>query len=187
MLIVMMKDHFGDFEELKVLAPVRSDLALLLVAMLDILPPSEVDTLLSSLPSLLKAIDQYSDNWITKYNFFLIVKALFPFHKERLLSMFGRVLTETLLHLEDEVRIIVTEILCLALPLPAESLPGLLRNLTKNLQQSDEIESSAISVFALISKIDTGFPFEKEVFCPFNFHLVTNVRVSYLQILRKCL
>jgi hypothetical protein len=101
--------------------------------------------------------------------------------------MFGRVLTESLLHLEDEVRIIVTEILCIALPLPQESIPGLLLNLTKNLQQSDEIESSAISVFALISKIDVGFPFEKEVFCPFNFHLVTNVRVSYLQILKKCL
>jgi hypothetical protein len=38
LLMVMIKDHFGDFEELKVLAPVREDLALLLVAMLDILP-----------------------------------------------------------------------------------------------------------------------------------------------------
>ena len=38
LLMVMIKDHFGDFEELKVLAPVREDLSLLLVAMLDILP-----------------------------------------------------------------------------------------------------------------------------------------------------
>lgn len=49
-------------------------------------------------------------------------------------------------------------------------------------------------MFALISKITDavdlsglGFHFLPEVFCPFNFHIISNVRVSYLQIVNKCL
>jgi hypothetical protein len=70
-----------------------------------------------------------------------------------------------------------------------------LKNLQKNLKQSDEIESSAISVFALITKIleqvpdlaKLKFHFELGTFCPFNFHQIVNVRYSYLQIVNKCL
>lgn len=71
----------------------------------------------------------------------------------------------------------------------------LLKNLQKNLKQSDEIESSAISVFALINKIIDQAPslqllqikFDLKTYCPFNFHQIVNVRYSYLQILNKCL
>ena len=115
--------------------------------------------------------------------------------------MFSRVLIESLLNLEDEVRIIVTDILSLVLPMLLQqpdmnkTLSSLLRNLQKNLKQSDEIESSAISVFALISKIidsvpdlaQLSFQFDTRIICPFNFHQIVNVRYSYLQIVNKCL
>ncbi len=73
--------------------------------------------------------------------------------------MFQRVLIESLLNLEDEVRILVTDIINLTLPLMLTQpqwetqVSYLLKNLSKNLKQSDELESSAISVFALITKI----------------------------------
>ena len=73
--------------------------------------------------------------------------------------MFSRVLIESLLNLEDEVRILVTDIINMVLPLMLsqneweKQVAYLLKNLQKNLKQSDEIESSAISVFALINKI----------------------------------
>jgi hypothetical protein len=73
--------------------------------------------------------------------------------------MFSRVLIESLHNLEDEVRILVTDIINMVLPLMLsqneweKQVAYLLKNLQKNLKQSDEIESSAISVFALINKI----------------------------------
>lgn len=117
--------------------------------------------------------------------------------------MLNRVLLESLVHLEDEVRIIVTEIITMILPLHQlqheypENMSKLLRNLMKNLKKSDEIESSAISVFTLINKIldsmtperlEGGrfkFSFDIKTICPFNFHKVVNVRYSYLQILNR--
>jgi hypothetical protein len=71
----------------------------------------------------------------------------------------------------------------------------LLKNLQKNLRNSDEIESSAISIFALITRIIDTVPdlkklsikFDLKTYCPFNFHQILNVRFSYLQILNKCL
>jgi hypothetical protein len=108
--------------------------------------------------------------------------------------MFSRVLIESLLNSEDEVRIIVTEVINLVLPMMLEQdgfekqITYLLKNLLKNLKQSDEIESSAISVFALITRIidsvkDLGklnFKFDVATFCPYNFHKIVNVRYSYL-------
>lgn len=73
----------------------------------------------------------------------------------------------------------------------------LLKNLMKNLKKSDEIESSAISVFTLINKILDSmtperlqegrfvFSFDIKTISPFNFHKIANVRYSYLQILNK--
>ena len=77
LLIVMVKDNFNDFEELKVITPVRDEALSLLVCFLPHIP-EDIIQLLQSLPSLLKSIDQVaSDSWITKYNFFIILKGLF--------------------------------------------------------------------------------------------------------------
>ncbi len=115
--------------------------------------------------------------------------------------MFNRVLIESLLNVEDEVRIIVTEIITnllkeyLQLPDYEKWISQLLVNLQDNLEQSDEIESSAISVFNLINLIIDAVPslerislnFDLSIFCPFNFHKIINVRYSYNQIVNKCL
>ena len=57
--MVMMKDHFNDFEELKVITPVREEAASLLIAILEVsgIEDEDVSSLLQSMPSLLKAID----------------------------------------------------------------------------------------------------------------------------------
>jgi hypothetical protein len=52
--IVMMKDHFNDFEDLKVITPVRDEALNLLVDLIQIQP---VEDLISQLPNLLKTID----------------------------------------------------------------------------------------------------------------------------------
>lgn len=107
--------------------------------------------------------------------------------------MFDKVLIESLLHVEDEVRIVITELIEQLLPFYLQgedcvkSMSILLTNLQENLQQSDEIECSAISVFSLIYKIfDTmpdlqklDFKVQLNIFCPFNFHKLVNVRYYY--------
>jgi hypothetical protein len=57
--MVMMKDHFNDFEELKVITPVREEAASLLIAIIEVsgIEDEDVSSLLQSMPSLLKAID----------------------------------------------------------------------------------------------------------------------------------
>ena len=57
--MAMMKDHFNDFEELKVITPVREEAASLLIAILEVsgIEDEDVSSLLQSMPSLLKAID----------------------------------------------------------------------------------------------------------------------------------
>ena len=116
-----MKDNFNDFEELKVITPVRDEALNLMVALMPLIP-YDFEFLGQILPSLLKSIDQtLSDSWITKYNFFLIVKGLLLSKDESfratIFQMFQRVLIESLLNLEDEVRILVTDIINMVLPL----------------------------------------------------------------------
>ena len=128
--MVMMKDHFNDFEELKVITPVREEAASLLIAILEVsgIEDEDVSSLLQSMPSLLKAIDsQKQDNWITKYNFFLLLKTFLSTTSIKLkqlrltvFQMFNRVLIESLQNLEDEVRIIVTEVINLVMPILLE-------------------------------------------------------------------
>lgn len=50
----MMKDHFNDFEDLKVITPVRDEALNLLVDLIQIQP---VDEMILQLPNLLKTID----------------------------------------------------------------------------------------------------------------------------------
>ena len=117
-----MKDHFNDFEELKVITPVRDEALKLLVDLIQIQPVEEI---VSQLPNLLKTIDQVaSDNWITRYNFFMILKALILSSdtlKKQVYSTFNRVLIESLLNLEDEVKIFVTDLINMILPMYLES------------------------------------------------------------------
>ena len=126
--IVLVKDHFNDFEELKVITPVREEAILLLQSIIESgLCQDETTALVQSLPNLLKAIDEHAhDTWISRYNFFLLLKGLFSVKskvsmRQTVFAMFNRVLVESLLHIEDEVRIIVTEILNIVLPQIIES------------------------------------------------------------------
>ena len=74
----------------------------------------------------------------------------------------------------------------------------LLQNLTENLQHSDEIEASSISVFNLVCRIfelrekhdclkPLSFKLCLKTFCPFNFHKIEAVRYSFNTLLSKCL
>jgi hypothetical protein len=121
LVILIVKDNFNDFEELKVITPVRDEALSLLVSFLPHIP-EDISFLLQTLPTLLKSIDQVaSDSWITKYNFFTLLKGLFLSKDEAFRStvfqMFSRVLIESLLNLEDEVRILVTDVINMVLPL----------------------------------------------------------------------
>ena len=79
-----------------------------------------------------------------------------------------------------------------------KTVGNLLSNLTQNLQQSDEIEASAISVFNLVCRIfelrethgclqPLSFKLCLKTYCPFNFHKIEAVRYSYNILLSKCL
>lgn len=103
------------------ITPVRDEALSLLVSFLPHIP-EDISFLLQTLPTLLKSIDQVaSDSWITKYNFFTLLKGLFLSKDESFRStvfqMFSRVLIESLLNLEDEVRILVTDVINMVLPL----------------------------------------------------------------------
>jgi hypothetical protein len=63
---------------------------------------------------ILKSVE--FDTWISKYNFFLLLKGLLVNHKDQIFLMFNRVLIESLLNVEDEVRIIITELISSLLP-----------------------------------------------------------------------
>ena len=92
------------------------------------------------------------------------MKGLLKNHKQQLFSMFSKVLIECLLTVEDEVMILVTELIQGMLDLYfsqmnyEEQISSLLKNLQENLKQSDEIESSSISVFSLLNKIIDMIP-----------------------------
>ena len=77
-------------------------------------------------------------------------------------------------------------------------IENLLQNLTLNLQKSDEIEASSISVFNLVCRIfelrethdclkPLSFKLCLKTFCPFNFHKIEAVRYSFNTLLSKCL
>jgi hypothetical protein len=51
------------------------------------------------------------DSWIGRYNFFLIIKGLLSKHSQQIFLMFHKVLIESLLIVEDEVVIIISEII----------------------------------------------------------------------------
>jgi len=74
----------------------------------------------------------------------------------------------------------------------------LLKNLSLNLQQSDEVETSSISVFNLVCKIyefreqyeclaSLDWKLDLKALCPFNFHLLEPVRYSYNYLIYKSL
>ena len=149
---------------------------------------------------MLKAVE--NDSWTSRYNFFLLLRALVVAGNQPVLfQVFNRVLVESLLKVEDEVMIVVTEIISSLLPLyfshaDQSQISQLVANLQQNLKQSDEIDSSSISVFQLLSQImdssllqqaGLNLHLDLEVICPFNFHKVVNVRQSYNRIVGKSL
>eukprot|EP00347_Sterkiella_histriomuscorum_P015404 403357149 len=213
----MLKDQFNDFEELKVLTPAREEGLKLLTQICELSSQNnknliadsssqqlveinqEISILIQQLPVLLKAVEV--DTWPSRYNFFLLLKGLISTEQNRnqLFNMFNRVLIESLLKVEDEVMILVTELIQSMLDLYLKLkdfenyIATLLRNLQENLKQSDEIESSSISVFSLINSIlecvpnleKLDFQIDLNIICPFNFHKVVNLTLQSLTMERS--
>ena len=177
----------------------------------------DMKTLLQILPAIFLSIEK--DLWHSRLNFFLIIKALVlkpspnSHARQTILTMFSQLLIMCLPQIEDEPKVAITEILQILLPAYLEmnskppftreshvvkTVEKLLANLTTNLQQSDEIEASAISVFNLVCRIfdlretheclqPLSFKLSLKTFCPFNFHKFEAVRYSYNVLLSKCL
>ena len=176
-----------------------------------------MNTLLQIMPAIFLCIEK--DIWHSRLNFFLILKAFVvkqsanSHTRETILNMFSTLLVMCLPQIEDEPKVAITEILQVLLPtyLEMHSKPpfsketpvvkmieNLLKNLTLNLQQSDEIEASSISVFNLVCRIfdlrekheclkPLSFKLCLKTFCPFNFHKIEAVRYSFNTLMSKCL
>ena len=72
-MILLLKDQFNDFEELKVLTPAREEALNLLSTLAGIKEAQgEINQVIAILPNILKSVEQ--DNWISRYNFFLLLK-----------------------------------------------------------------------------------------------------------------
>ena len=51
------------------------------------------------------------DNWMSRYNFFLLMKFLLPKFSDYIFKAFNRVLIECLIPIEEEIKILVNEII----------------------------------------------------------------------------
>ena len=110
-------------------------------------------------------------------------------------------LIESILKVEDNVRIIITELVSKFLgEYFKENKNGyidrILQNLTKTLTMTDDIEGSVIFVFDLINSIlnskkfnhvTSKFRLDTSIFCPFNFHRVVSVRNTFNELIFKFL
>jgi hypothetical protein len=144
---------------------------------------------------------------------FLLIKALTLKNpegsqaKEQVLKMFSSLLVMSLPSVEDEPKVVITEIMQNLLPvyLSGQDASGqvteaqnmvaqLIYNLSLNLQRSDEVEASSISVFQLVCRVfemreqfkclaDMQFDLELSVYFPFNFHKFEAVRFAYNQLI----
>lgn len=168
---------------------------------------AEIDLLVQNLPQVLVACEH---EWQAKLSFFMIVKGLVTEgepgsnkFKKQLFEMFGRdMLIESLLRVEDSVRIVVTELLSEFLdnyfndPNKLNYIDRILTNLTETLKMTDDVEGSVIFVFNLINKIlnsnqfdiaQSKFRLDTSVFCPFNFHRVVSVRQTFNALIHRFL
>lgn len=159
------------------------------------------------MPQLLFACQ---DDWQAKLSFFMIMKAIINVpvpenaFKLQVFDIFGKdMLIESLLRVEDSVRITITELLSVYLPeyfdqaTPSNNyIDRILLNLVETLKMTDDIEGSVIFAFNLINSIihdpkfetrQTAFKFIVKVFCPFNFHRVILVRKTYNSLLLRIL
>lgn len=110
-------------------------------------------------------------------------------------------LIESLLSVEDSVRIIITELISKFLDFYfKENAKGyitrILKNLCQTLKMTDDIEGSVIYVFDLINSIlnsqnfdhkTSKFELDTDIFCPFNFHRVVSVRNTFNELVYKFL
>lgn len=159
------------------------------------------------MPQLLFACQ---DDWQAKLSFFMIMKAIINAdngsenpYRTQVFEIFGKdMLVESLLRVEDSVRITITELIGAFLPVYFESkgdyIDRILFNLSETLKMTDDIEGSVIFVFNLINQIihsdqyvsghsSDRFKFEVSVFCPFNFHRVVLVRKTYNSLIKRFL
>ena len=166
-----------------------------------------IQTLIQNMPQLICACEH---EWQAKLSFFMIFQAMISFEspgkdnhlRHQLFDMFGRdMLIESLLRVEDSVRIAITDLLSSYLPeyFAAEKsnyIDRILLNLAETLKKTDDIESSVIFAFNLFNEIvhakefdekKTKFKFELGVFCPFNFHRLVPVRLTYNNLVGRFL
>ena len=115
LIILLLKDEFNDFEELKLVTPVRDE-AYLLFTELQLIESTKEEfvLILNFLFPLLKLVE--TANWCGRYNLFLIIKGLLTSFKKEIFQGFGKVFIESLLILEEEPRTIVTEIIEMLVP-----------------------------------------------------------------------
>ena len=118
-IIVMLKDQFCDFEDINPATPVRTQTMQViqnLFAMNSTALQSDNDMLVQNLPQLLFACES---DWQTKLSFFKILKAICVSkneNKNRIFEVFGRdMLIESILSLEDTVKIAATDLMSLFL------------------------------------------------------------------------
>jgi hypothetical protein len=122
--------------------------------------------------------------------------------RSQIFEIFGRdMLIESLLRVEDSVRITITELLTMFLDeyfaSPKDNyIDRILTNLTASLKLTDDIEGSVIFVFNLIDQIvhlpafnpsKSSFVLDLATFCPFNFHRVVLVRRTYNKVISRFL
>jgi hypothetical protein len=124
--------------------------------------------------------------------------------------MFAKeMLIQSVIRVEDSVKIVVTEILASYLDTyfdidnsdtsklqEKSQIDKILFNLTETLKLTDDVEGSVIYVFDLINQIlnhqhfdpsKTTFTFDQDVFYPFNFHRVVKVRKTFNMLINKFL
>lgn len=164
------------------------------------------------MPTIFLSVER--DNWHSRQNFFLLIKAVtLKGDREvslQVLKMFSNLLVMSLPSVEDEPKVVITEIMQSLLPIFLQSrdisatkqsfteaqntITQLIFNLTLNLQRSDEVEASSISVFQLVCRVfemrqsykcleTMQFDLDLGTYFPFNFHKVEAVRFSYNQLI----
>jgi len=75
-----LKDEFNDFEEQKLLTPVREEALILLIQIShNPILKEEMDFIVTNLPQILKIVE--SGSWKHRYNFFLLMKGMSLYSK----------------------------------------------------------------------------------------------------------
>lgn len=126
--------------------------------------------------------------------------------RKTVFEKFGRqFLVDCILSVEDNVKIVISQILGSFLPeyfaMESEAkaystIDRILANLTHALKEADDLEGSVIFIFELINEVlvypsfkinQSKFRIDSEIFFPFNFHRSTKARIMFCKLINKFL